>query len=196
MGAYLKHGDFDSAFEILGLTEDQIIKYALNKVQYKQMSPEQRAAYDSQLSNTRRMMALEAENQELSQSYQSFAVQQREGEVEMVLSRPDVSSVVQAFDQRVGRPGAFRDEVIKRGKLYAHQGYDAPAQQVIGELINLVGGVPTPQQTIQQGMGQQPRQAKPTLPNITGKGTSPVKKIPKSIDDLRKLAATMSAAEM
>jgi hypothetical protein len=86
--------------------------------------------------------------------------------------------------------GAVRNEVIKRGQYYWHAyQQDVPVDQVVSEVLNLVGM----QQQQQQQMQQAAPQPKPKLPNITGKGSSPVKAVPRNLDDLRKLASRMGA---
>ena len=139
------------------------------------------------------MAALEMQNQQLTQNFQTFAVQQRENELTSILSRPDISEVVNSFDQRAGQPGAFRAEVIKRGQFYAYQSnQDVPPQQLVDELVSLVGMPQGTQQSAPTQTQPQAQAPKPVLPNVAGKGTSPVKRIAKSTDDLRQLAAQMA----
>jgi hypothetical protein len=105
----------------------------------------------------------------------------------------------------VGKPGAFRTEVIKRGKMYAAMEQDAPVEQVVSEVLQLIGwqGQSTQAQpNVQNGAGAAAApaagagtpaagQAKPTLPNVRGKGTSPAQKVFKSTEELRKHARQM-----
>jgi len=194
VGAYIKHKDYNSAFEVLGIPKEDVLNYALNLVQYNKMDPQQRQAYDQQNEERSRYAALELQNQELTQNFQNFAVQQREMEVNNLLMREDIAQVVDSFDQRNGVAGAFRNEVIKRGQYYAQQGQDVPVNQVVTELLSLVGPPPAMQpQAAATPVTQAAQQQKPVIPNIAGKGTSPVKKIPRSTDDLRKLSQQMTA---
>lgn len=184
--------DYRGLFEGMAIPEEDIIRYALERVQYKQATPEQRAAIDAQWSERSRIAQLELQNQQLQSNFENFSVQQRMNELDSVLQRPSVTDVARSFDERVGRPGAFRDEVIKRGQYYAQfHGTDPSAEQVVSEMLSFVG---TPQvanagqhatQNQAQGMGTDQRQ-KPVIPAIAGKGTSPVKKTYSSIEDLRK----------
>jgi len=195
-GAYVKHKDYDSFFKVMGIDKKDILEYALGIAQYQQMDPAQRQAYDAQINERSRLAQLELQNEQLTQNYQQFAARQREMELDNALMRQDVHGVASSFDQRVGRPGAFRDEVIKRGQLYAYQGHDVPVDQVITELVGIystptVNGATTQQPQMQQGQQQQP---KPVIPNVQGKGTSPVKRVPRNLDDIRKLAAEKAAA--
>ena len=190
-GSYVKHKDFGSFFKVMGIPQHDVLQWAVELAQYHQMSPQEQQVYNNQLSERQRLADLEYQNNQMSTNYQQMATQQRAFELDTVLSRPDVQDVVGSFDNRMGRSGAFREEVIKRGQMYAHQGQDVSAQQVVTELIGLVGHVAqdAPPQAAQQ---EQP-QKKPVIPNITGKGTSPVKRVPKSVEDLQKIHAEMIA---
>ena len=194
VGAYIKHKDYGSVFDTLGIPREDVLKYALEQVQYQKMEPHQRAEFDQQNAERNRIAALELQNQEITQNYQQMAAQQREWEVDNYLMRQDVAETVNAFDQRAGQSGAFKAEVFRRGQMYAHQGQDVPVNQVVTELINLVGGAPAvaPGQGA-QAQTQTAQTQKPVIPNISGKGTSPVKRVPKSIEDLRKIRAEMEA---
>jgi len=39
------------------------------------------------------------------------------------------------------------------------------------------------------------QQAKPVIPNVSGKGAAPIKKVPKSIDDLKRMGKELTALE-
>jgi hypothetical protein len=201
----LRNKDYHGFFNALKLPEQDILQYALSRVQYSQLPPEQRQKLDQQYESQQRLSYLEQANQELIAEYQGQMVQQRSQELDGYLGRPEVSQVAAAFDARVGRQGAFKDEVIRRGQYYASlpEAQDIPVEQAVREIMTLVGNIapqatPAQAQTQMDGMQssfeQQPQaaqQPKPVIPNIKGRGTSPAKKVVKSIDDLRKMHASM-----
>lgn len=204
VGDFLKNDDLDSFFEAFNLSEEQILKYAVKRLQLKDMPPAQQAEYQRQRQQQQEYYALKRQNEELSRGYTETTVQQRSSELDQTLASPQVSAVVQAFDSRMGRQGAFREEVIRRGQYHAYTtNVDVPVEQVVKEVLSLVHHGDPGQQlgtplvnggsAVQQAAGQAPVQKKPVIPNIQGRGTSPVKKIPRSIDDLKKLAASMDA---
>jgi hypothetical protein len=206
---FVRKGDYQSFFEALRIPEDAVLKYALERVQYRQLPPERRAEYDNQRNVTQRAAILERQNQELAQQFQQTQVQHRHSELERTMSDPTISQAAQSFDARMGQPGAFQAEVIRRGQYhwFANQ-QDIPVDQAVREVMAMVGMSQTsqPQSMAQQPVLQQPiatpseapvgshapENRKPVIPNIQGRGTSPAKKIPRSIADLKKLASEAS----
>lgn len=206
VSGYLQKKDYDSFFEACNVPEVEILKYALKRLQLRE-NPAELAAYNEQRELQKQNLTWQQKYDNLLESHTGTVVQQRERELESHLSRPEILSVVQAFDARVGRPGAFRAEVINRGKLYAQMNQDVPVEQAVQEILTLVGaslgtnqspgiqGATTAAQTGMPSGGETPRPRPPVLPNIKGKGTSPAKKAVRSVADLRKLAKQYSAQE-
>jgi hypothetical protein len=193
VGQYIKSNDLESFFQQFNLSDEQIYQYAVNKLQMQE-NPEQKAAYDQQRETQARQWDLESQNRNYQTQLENLAVQQRSFELDSVLNRPEVSTVAQDFDARMGRQGAFRDEIINRGQLYFHTtGQDVSAERVVTDVMNLLGSTPGQQaQVATPQQGAAAHQAKPpVIPNIRGQGTSPVKKIPRSIADLRQLGQSM-----
>lgn len=191
---FVQNDDFESFFQTLNIPKQKILQYALTVAQYDKMSPEQRQAYDSHINSKRQMMQLQAQNQQLSQNVTHAEVQARTQELDMTLGRPDIAAMVSAIDSK-GGPGAFRNEVIRRGQLYWHQNQqDVPTNQLVSEVIQHYQNFLTPP-TAPGGVGSpaivQPN-VKPVLPNISGRGTSPAKKVPKSIADLQQRARELA----
>lgn len=199
LNTMLTNKDFHGFFNALKIPEQDILQYALSRVQYSQLPPEQRQMLDQQYQEKQKLAYYEQANQELIAAYQNQMGQQRSYELDSYLNRPEVTSVASAFDARAGYAGAFKDEVIRRGQYYASlpNPQDIPVEQAVREIMSLVG-TPSPQAAAmqeqqnmmagQQSMPQQ--QTKPVIPNIKGRGTSPAKKVVRSISDLRKLSAS------
>lgn len=199
LSGFVREGDFQSFFEALQIPEQAVLKYALDRVQYHKMDPQQRAQLDQHRQQNQQAMALQQQNNLLQQQVRQIAATHRTTELETALSRPDVAAVVQNFDTRAGKPGSFRDLVIQRGQYFAlAQGVDMPPSQVIADVLAMIGA-PAPQGGQAPGNGAAPAQttraAPPVLPNVSGKGTSPAKRTITSTDDLRKLAAQKAASE-
>lgn len=198
LSGHVQRGDFQSFFQALQIPEQAVLKYALERVQYHKMDPQQRAQLDRQRGEMQRASALEQQNQLLQQNYQQLAAQQRDMELGSVLTRPEIASVIQSFDERAGKPGAFKALVIQRGQYYAlAQGVDMPPEQVVSDVLAMIGTqASTPQANGANGNGGGTAPQKPpVLPNVSGKGTSPAKKIITSTDQLRQLAAEKAALE-
>ena len=199
LSSMLKNKDLHSFFSALKVPEQDVLQYALSRVQYSQLPPEQRMALDQQYEEKQKLSYYEQANQELIAAYQNQMVQQRTSELDGYLGRPEVAQIASAFDARVGRPGAFKDEVIKRGQYYASlpEPQDVTVEQAVREIMSFVGTAPQAQQA--QGMqaegemneGQQAviqQNQKPVIPNIKGRGSSPAKKVVRSIEDIRNMS--------
>jgi hypothetical protein len=194
LSEYVNKDDLHSFFRDLGIPEQKVLQYAIQRAQYSELPPEHRQQWDRQYEEKQRLYSLERQNQELQQTFQQQAVSQRMGELDSSLQRPEVMQIVQSFDSRVGKPGAFKEEVIKRGQYYASlpTPQDISVEQAVSEVLQLVG---FQQQQSQQAAGAQSGTqvvspaGHPIIPNIKGRGTSPTKKVVRSIDDLRKLSA-------
>lgn len=188
LGQYVRQKDFDSFFEGLNIPKQDILQYALQLVQREQMSPEQKAQWEASRQAQQQAKYYEMQNQQLMQSQQQFAVQQRTWELQQAVGSADVKAFAEAYNNGMGSPEAFNDYVIQIGQAYAARGQDIPAQQAVQEAIKHLRAV-NPSLGVQQQAAQvvQPS-AKPVIPNIQGRGTSAVKSTVKSLDDLRKKA--------
>jgi len=191
LGQMIDKGDLNGFFKELKIPEEKVLQYALSRVQYKELPPEQRQKVDAEYQTQQRLEYFERANQELLGAFQQTQIQQRTNELDSFLGRQDVAQAAQVFDQRVGRAGAFRDEVVKRGQYYASlpQPMDIPVAQAVQEILSYVGPI-NPQAQAQGEIEEAaaplaaPAQ-KPIIPNIKGRGTSPIKKAVRSIDDIR-----------
>lgn len=192
LSQYVQTGDMHSFFDSLKIPEEKVLKYALERLQYRDMSPEQRAQYDNIRSTKTRAEFLEAQNQQYQQTLQETAQKARSSELDQKLSDPNVAQVIQAFDARLGQVGAFKQEVIKRGQYYWHaHKQDIPVEQAVQEVLQIAGGMqPTPASISQPSPAAEP-QVKPIIKNIQGTGSSPAKKRPNSLEDLKKMRIAM-----
>lgn len=184
----LQKKDYESVFEALGIPEVELFKYVNTRLQLRE-NPQQLAAHEQQRQLQARNQELEARAQSADQMAQDLAIQRRSWELDMELSKPQVLGAIEAYEARVGQPGAFKAEVIRRGQAYAAIGQDIPVQQAVQEVLKLIGWQGQPQAT-PPAVPQAPQapEEKPTLPNFRGKGTSPAKIVPKNVEDLRRMA--------
>lgn len=195
LGEYVKTGDYDSFFEALRIPKQDILKYAVALVQREQ-DPAKAQAHEMQRRADLASRGYERQSAELLQSQQAFAVQQRTFELQNVTSRPEVQAVAQAYNAGMGNPGAFQEYVIAIGASYAARGQDLPAEQAVAEAIKHLravnpqlgtSGTPTGPAVVQP-------HAKPVIPSIQGRGTSPVRSTYKSIEDLNRRRRELEAA--
>lgn len=196
--AAVQANDLSSAFRVAGITKDQIFKWTQQQLALEEMPPEQRAVHEraeqAKLQNTE----WEEKFQSLEKKYEDQAVQARSVGLEVALSRPDVARFAEAWDQQ-GEPGSFKQLVIDEAKkvFYDSQGSGKPIdlspEQAVAMVMKRFGkflslgdtGTQPPQAVTSIAT---PRGTPPVIPNVTGKAASPIKKVPKNLDDLKKLA--------
>lgn len=191
-------GDLDSFFDKLKIPTDTILRYALEKVQYQELPPEQKAVLDAKRQAEREAKSFAQQNQELTQNLQVQMVQARTMALDSELARSEVKSVADAFDARTGEKGAFKKLVANHGRLtwFDSQGkVDLSPGQAIEQVMKLYGLSPAPasaQAPTTPAAAASTHQAPTAIPNVGGsKSASPVKQKPRSIEDLKKLAAEM-----
>jgi len=187
--------DFESFFKSAGVNPTKVFQWAVEKARYQEMAPEERQAHDSRMQMARENSQLKYQNQDISSRYEDTLVEQRERELNLVLEDPTINTVMQEFDSRKGKVGSFREEVISyaRGK-YLTASTDISSREAVEGVLSLMGRSAS-QQAGHMNAPQQnsassvvaPRQH-PVIPNLRGGHTSPIKKAPQSIEELRKLA--------
>lgn len=191
-------GDLEGILQLLKVPDDAIFKYAIRKAEEAQLPPQQQYEIQQQKQFKQKAMTLEEQNQQLQSSHQEQLNQFRAQELNWVMSRPDVHGTAQSFDAKNG-PGAFRQFVIDTGLAHhaRTQGReDLSAEQSVQEVMKRIGAFVTqaqPGQTPTQPLIQQ-NAAPPIIPNVVGRGSSPVKKKMTSLDDLKAKAREIGRA--
>ena len=188
---YFQQNDLDNVFRVLGIPENAVLKYSINKLQLQQ-NPQQAQLYNETVEQRHAKMQLENQNRVLQQQLSDHRVQQTNYHLDQELGR--VSDVVSSFDSRFGA-GAFREEVIKRGIAhYNLTGQDLSVTQAVSEVARIVAppqaAAPQATQTLSPDRPKvvAPTEGKPALPTIKGNATSPARSEIRSIEDIRALA--------
>lgn len=192
-------GEYGAFFEALNIPKEKIMKWVLDEINYQQLPVDQRHSVDQQRELRQRAFSLEEQNAQLQQQYERDIAQAREMALESALARPDVKSVQDAYDARAGKPGAFRMLVGMHGlTTWQQTKKDLSPDQAVQEVMQLLGGMP--QSTAPAPQGQAPTPAAPVapgkppvIPHVGGQSTSPVKRSPRSIADLQRLAEEQGA---
>ncbi len=200
---FAKAGDLDSIFQLLKIPEQAIFQYAVAKAEEAQLDPTQRYQIQQQRQIARDKMQLDEQNQSLQSQMSTQLSQHRNQELNWVMARPEVHSVAQVYDAKVG-PGSFRQLVIDKGLAHhaATRGQeDLSAEQAAMEVLKYIGAFVTPTSSGMPQPGQAPNVAliqqngaPPIIPNVSGRGTSPVSKKILSLNGLRKKAEELSAS--
>jgi len=154
---------------------------------------EKRMEYDQNIESKQMLTLYEQQNAQLQKQLQTNAVMSREQELSSYLTKPEVQQVASEFDTKIGRPGAFREEIIKRGQhAFYHTGNDLTPEQagneVLGIFKSFISNSVAPKQAAPSVTI--PKE-KPVIPNIKSGAHSPARKLPRSIADLKQMAAQM-----
>jgi hypothetical protein len=207
----LNRGDLSSVFRQLGVTPEHVFKWTQQKLQEMELPPEQRRAFEEAENLRSQQYDVQEQMAQYQRMYEDQAVQARTVHLDLVLSRAEVSKAAEGWDQLMGQQGAFRDLVIQEAQnAFSQRGQDLSAEQAVQHVMAKYGrafnqqsqqGLPSPEATNAPQMQMQSQsahqvhtpQAKPVIPNINGKGAAPIKKVPKSLDDLKKIAKELQA---
>lgn len=195
-GNYLNKKDYTNIFKELNIPDEEILKYSYDRIQYNELPPEQKKEYDSNIETRTKLSQLERQNQEFQHMLSQQTAQARANELEQCLNQDQIKDVVAQYDSRVGQPGAFKQEVIKRGQLaWYTQNKDIPANEAVREVLNLVGfNATSTEQASSVGGGAahatpvMANTQRPIIPRINAGGSSPARKLPKSLEDLKRAA--------
>jgi hypothetical protein len=201
----LKNKDWDNFFGGLKVPEEEIFNWVEKRLQMRQLPPEQRADLERQAQVRQQNYAYENELSQTQQSYQKLATETRLMQLENVMARQDVSSQAQAIDKVYGQIGSFRNLVIEEAaNHYTRTGEDLPADQAVQKALDKYGrflaaqnqSAPISQTAIPGAQSQAAAQGQaPIIPHVGGSARSPIKKSPRSLDDIKKMAREAQARE-
>lgn len=189
----VSRGDLSSAFRVAGITKEAVFKWTQQQLQLMEMPPEQRQQFEQFEEAQSQKYNLEQQVSNLQKQYEQQAVQARAVQLDVALSRPEVARFSEAWD-RNAEPGSFKNFVIEEAKkVYYDTRQDLSPEQAIGMVMQRFGKFLNTGDTVVQSPQAVPQvngfqQQKPVIPNVAGKAASPIKKVPRSIDDLKKLA--------
>lgn len=201
-------GDIDGWLKALRVPEERLLQWMVDKINYQQLPPEQKAIVDARRASDDRAYHAETRASSYQQQHEQLLTQQVQMALDSVLARPEVSQVAAAFDARMGKEGSFRDEMNRRGDYYWKTRNElVPPEKLAQELMALLGplapqapvapaaaapaapvqpAAPAAAPAAPQAAPAAAPKATPVIPNISGKSQSAVKPAVKSIDDLRK----------
>lgn len=197
--SFRNNKDYDNFFSSLRIPEQEVFDWVQRKIEVMQGTPEQRQMAEMQMRERQKAYDLQHENEFLQSQYQTQAVQARTMQLDNILSRPDISKAASFFDEKSGRVGAFRDLVIEEAqKVFYSSNQDLSAEEATAQVMQRFGkffeGSQAPQEMPQAQTAAVPQvQSKPVIPVAQGRGTSPVKKAPKSLDDLKAMYKEMQS---
>lgn len=186
---YRNNGDLDSVFESIGIPPNVVAQWMYKRLQLQELSPEQRSVYENEQNLRKQNYALQERVQNLSQGHEQNQLQTRAMELQSALAKPEAVAVAESYNSRMAQPDAFWNFVCQQADFMERtSGQRVSAEQAIQQSIKILGTsiVPGPAQA---GNAAPANPNPPVIPNIAGaRNTSPIKKMARSTDDLRKLA--------
>lgn len=202
LGKFMQADDYDSVFKMLNIPEQKLVDWVAQKIQYNQMSPEERARVD----NLRRVRGenykKESEVETLRQTLEQTEVQHLSFQIDMLKETQKFADAAAAFDERVGKPGSFEEKLFDMGEFLSlrNGGKTVPPKQVFEYLVKeygLEGAAATPAPPPQEKIVvTTPPVEKPTVTNIKGSKTAtPVKRQFRSIEDLQNYQKELSGGK-
>lgn len=200
-----QRGDLDTVFKVFNIPEEKVLQWAVRKVQLSQMPPDQRQVHEAREAAERRNWELERAQAQQSQAQMQAQSQQLHQMLDIVLERQDISDIAQSYDQRKGKPGAFRELSIQMGIIeYQQSGKVLSPLEAAQKAIDLLGGKPqTPPQQAAPAAAPPPattaapvQPQKVTLPNAGGAAAKAPAKAPvRSLDDLKRKYDEIAASK-
>ncbi len=192
--ATYQRGDIDQFLDKLQIPHERMLQWALEKVNYSQLPESQQRDITEKRDAQRRAYAAEQAAGTQEQRIFEQERQTRQLMLDHGLTRPDTSAFSQSYDAKVGKPGAFRDEVIAQGELaWVQSGGktvltpDQAIEAAMAKWKSFIVPATTPPGAAAAATTTT-KAAPATIPNVgAGRGSSPVKQQPTSIADLKKL---------
>jgi hypothetical protein len=193
----LRDKDFWGFVQQVGLTKEQVAKHVLEEVKRLELPEDQKRMYDEFEQTRRREIELERQLQFEQARSQEMAVQERTFQLDTILNKPEIAAYAKAYDTAQKQTGAFKDLVVERGITAWHtQKKDITPEQAVQEVMARLGehyrgsaAASTAQPQVVQASEEKPL---PVIPRVSGKAVSPTGKAPRSIDDLKRMAAELT----
>lgn len=191
-------GDLDSVFRTVGLNDHQIITWAAKRVDYLQMMnqlpPEQRQALQQQEQAAIQNQQYQDQMSQMQGELQEQKVLARTIRLDQALSRPEVSQAQMFWDQKMGREGAFKDQVVEEAQREWYMNkVDLPPEEAVSRVLKRFGAFISAQSMGSQDpmapqgtpMAPQMPAARPVIPLVPGSSKTPIKKQVKSVADIK-----------
>jgi hypothetical protein len=202
VGKYLQAGDLDNFFKMFQVPEQKVVDWMAQKIQYNQMSPEERARVDNLRQVRGENYRKSDEVETLRQSLEKQEVQHLTFQLDMLRETQKYADAAAAFDERLGKPGSFEEKLFDFGELLSQRngGQTVPPKQVFEMMVKeygLEGQAPTPGAPPQaRTVVTTPPVEKPTVTQIKGSKTAtPVKRQFRSIKDLETYQKELSGGK-
>lgn len=183
---YVGQKDFESFFKRMNIPMAAVWEWVNDKVNYQELSPEQKMRYDEAMRIKRENLELQNKYKSADETSNQMLSRLANMELDMALSKPEYRDYQERYDAKKGRRGAFRDFVIDRGAaIESRTKKDCHVEDAIKDALEWLDFGSETQES-HQGQPLVARSSnKPVIPNIKGGGVAPVKKRPSNLKELR-----------
>lgn len=200
--------DFGSFLKQINYSPQQVMAWVRKQLERQEflqrddIPQEVKQAFTQQEEQQQRALDLEEQNQALQGQHVDSSVLAKSNELNQQLGREDVRTFAESFDQRLAKPGAFREFVIQHAAnvwTSSKGTRDLTGEEAVNETLRLLGHIPSPggnagvENPKPNATPNAPKvvtaQPKATvIPNVGSGSTAAMGKKPKSLDDLRRMA--------
>lgn len=194
---FVQNKDFGSFFDQLRIPKEEVFKWVRQEVEMSEASPQAKADREAALALSRQKFDLENELNYYREQNMLTQRQQQLATIDNTIKEA-AGELANEYNTRMSDPMAFMNYVVRKGaEIQQTTGQSMPPQAVIElvakEISQLMGFNPNQSQqgTVQNQVVPAAAQKPPVIPVVKAGGASPIKQAPKSIDDLKKLAAQM-----
>lgn len=159
----------ESFFKKLDIPNNVIFEYAIQHAKLLEMDPSQRNAIVGHLQAEQQADELRLQQSQSEQTTQQLIHQAHSQAMNMVLERPEVKALSEAFDARTGTPGSFAQKVWDEGNI---------------AYVTQNGKVLTPEQAVQAAIARYSLTNSPLLPPAkenTGNPAAPASAAPNGV---------------
>lgn len=182
----VEKGNLGAALQVAGITDEQIFEYAVQKLELEK-NPHQAALYKNHQQASLRELELEGKVRSFEQQQVQAQAQQFNHDLDnTLLGHRDLVSQV---DEKLGKMGAFKDEVITLGTYEFNRGNNLSIEQAVEQVLNKYKPFLSAPAAAAPQIQQVTHANRPaTIPSVGASSMSAISQRPKSISDLRKLA--------
>jgi len=125
-----------AAYEMLGISQEQLLEDASKLINVREMEPEQRAEWERQRKVQTENYDIQNKMSFLEQQNQELMRQQHEFKLDQVLTRPEVEAVRSHYDSKFGA-GAFKNKVVHNAYvIYNQTGEDLTPERAVQQMVD------------------------------------------------------------
>lgn len=190
LSKFLENQDIGGFLQSFGLTDEQIIKYSMERLEYHQLPPEKQQQINQQRAQSMQYYRTQQELDGMKAQKAQTELQATVQELQSSAASPHIQPIAQSFNARAGQPDAFEKAVIAHAQNhFAMTRQDLSVGQAVESFIKTFGlAAGQPNSEISTPAGVNMAQRPQTLPKTGSGAAAPIKAKVRSIADIRNLS--------